>query len=153
MRFIFRMDFVAFYWCNENGNSGGWWGWKPIPVEEEAYAFPERKVSAEKSRGRGGKVLFVTNLKDSGPREVYGQPSSLRSRYVVFNVSAIIELKSALKIRTQYHYSRPDCTRRWHFASKLSGWSECRQCDYPFFAFPYGRWSTTRSWRAGREVS
>lgn len=98
---FFEWTLLPFYGCNENGNRVvDDEDEKPIPVEEEAYAFPGAEGFGRKvTGGRGGKVLFVTNLEDSGPGSLRSAVQSSGSRYVVFNVSGTIELKSALKIR------------------------------------------------------
>ncbi len=96
---FFEWTLLPFYGCTENGNVDDE-DEKPIPVEEEAYAFPGAEGFGRKvTGGRGGKVLFVTNLEDSGPGSLRSAVQSSGSRYVVFNVSGTIELKSALKIR------------------------------------------------------
>lgn len=72
---------------------------KPEPVEEEAYAFPGAEGFGQfATGGRGGKVLFVTNLNDAGPGSFRFAVESSGPRYVIFKVSGTISLKSRLNI-------------------------------------------------------
>lgn len=72
---------------------------KPIPVDEEPFAFPGAEgFGRDATGGRGGKVLFVTNLNDSGPGSLRAALNTSGKRYVLFKVSGTISLKSRLVI-------------------------------------------------------
>ncbi len=52
--------------------------------------------------GRGGKVIVVTNLDDSGAGSFRAACETAGPRIVVFNVAGIVRLKSVLSIRAPY---------------------------------------------------
>lgn len=52
--------------------------------------------------GRGGKVIVVNNLNDSGPGSFRDACEQAGPRIVVFNVAGIIRLKAAVSIRAPY---------------------------------------------------
>jgi len=69
----------------------------PIP------AFPGAEGGGAYSfGGRGGKVIVVTSLEDSGPGTLREACETAGARIVVFNVAGIIRLKSPLIIRAPY---------------------------------------------------
>lgn len=71
----------------------------PIPIQEEAYAFPGAEgFGRNTTGGRGGKVIYVTNLNDSGPGSLRDAIKASGPRYVLFKVSGNIALKSRLFI-------------------------------------------------------
>ena len=72
---------------------------KPSTVQEEALAFPGAEgFGRHATGGRGGKVLFVTNLNDSGEGSMRAALTASGKRYVLFKVSGTIALKSRLVI-------------------------------------------------------
>jgi len=66
-------------------------------------AFPGAEgFGAQSIGGRGGKVLFVTNLDDSGPGSLREAVKTDGPRTVIFRVSGTVALKSAIVINKPY---------------------------------------------------
>ena len=66
-------------------------------------AFPGAEgYGAATPGGRGGKVLIVRNLNDSGPGSFREAIATRGPRIVVFRVAGIIDLKSDIKITEPY---------------------------------------------------
>lgn len=69
----------------------------------EIPAFPGAEGYGSLTRGgRGGKVIAVTNLNDSGPGSLRAAVETEGPRTVVFRVSGTIKLNSPLRIRHPY---------------------------------------------------
>ena len=80
------------------------WAAKEIDLQQaEVPAFPGAEGGGAYSfGGRGGKVIVVTSLADSGPGTLRAACEQGGARTVVFNVAGIIKLKTPLIIRAPY---------------------------------------------------
>ncbi|GHT60976.1 hypothetical protein AGMMS50239_10960 [Bacteroidia bacterium] len=80
--------------------------WAAVPsdlVHAKIPAFPGAEGGGAFSPGgRGGKVIVVTNLEDSGPGSLREACEQGGARIVVFNVAGIIRLKTPLIVRAPY---------------------------------------------------
>lgn len=71
----------------------------PTPVSENALAFPGAEgFGRDATGGRGGTVLFVNNLNDSGVGSFRSAIQTTGPRIIVFNVSGNIKLTSPINI-------------------------------------------------------
>ncbi|RZK67176.1 MAG: polysaccharide lyase, partial [Pedobacter sp.] len=80
------------------------WAGRPSDLpQSELLAFPGAEGGGAYSfGGRGGRVIVVKNLNDSGPGSLRDACEQGGARIVVFNVAGIIKLKSPLIIRAPY---------------------------------------------------
>lgn len=69
----------------------------------QQIAFPGAEGYGKYSiGGRGGKVVFVTNLDDSGPGSFRAACEATFPRIVIFKVGGLINLKSTINIKSPY---------------------------------------------------
>jgi len=80
------------------------WAARPTDLPQaEIPSFPGAEGGGGYSfGGRGGKVIVVTSLEDSGPGTLREACEQGGARIIVFNVAGIIHLKSPLIIRAPY---------------------------------------------------
>ncbi|MCB0064665.1 MAG: hypothetical protein KDE19_21225 [Caldilineaceae bacterium] len=76
---------------------------RPLPQSTALPAFPGAEgFGADTVGGRGGKVIAVTNLNDSGPGSLRAAIAEEGPRIVVFQVGGTIELQSRIDIEHPY---------------------------------------------------
>ncbi len=74
-----------------------------VPAPAETLAFPSAEgFGAYAKGGRGGKVLFVTNLNKSGPGSLREACEAEGARTIIFQVGGTIDLKRNIYIRHPY---------------------------------------------------
>ena len=80
------------------------WASKPEDlIKSNIPAFPGAEGGGMYTPGgRGGKVIVVTSLEDSGPGTFREACETGGARVIVFNVSGIIRLKSPISVRAPY---------------------------------------------------
>lgn len=80
------------------------WAARPNDLpQSELLAFPGAEGGGAYSfGGRGGRVIVVKNLNDSGPGSLRDACEQGGARIVVFNISGIIRIKTPLIIRAPY---------------------------------------------------
>jgi len=80
------------------------WAARPTDLPQAKIpAFPGAEGGGAFSfGGRGGKVIIVTSLEDSGPGTLRDACEQGGARIVVFNVSGIIKLKTPIIVRAPY---------------------------------------------------
>jgi len=96
--FIFVAVFIWIAGCNSDSNPKPETE-NPIQKVEDPFAFPGAEgFGMDASGGRKGKVIFVTNLNDSGPGSLRFAAESSGARHVIFRISGNISLLSKLTI-------------------------------------------------------
>lgn len=76
-----------------------------LPAQAQIPAFPDCEgFGCDTPGGRGGKVVFVTNLNDAGPGSLREALMMTEPRIVVFKVSGTIHLNSHLRLGTDNSY-------------------------------------------------
>jgi len=96
---------ATYYWridevlANNEVEKGNLWRFRPAQL-----AFPDAEGYGRFARGgRGGKVVAVTNLNDSGPGSLReAVTNDIGPRTIVFNTSGIIQLNSRLVLSQPY---------------------------------------------------
>jgi hypothetical protein len=80
------------------------WAGRPTDLPQSAFlAFPGAEGGGAYSfGGRGGRVIVVKNLNDSGPGSLREACEQGGARIIVFNVAGIIRIKTPLIIRAPY---------------------------------------------------
>ena len=72
----------------------------PKPIQEIAIAFPGAEGFGKTATGgRGGKLIKVTNLNDDGAGSLRAAIAETGARYIVFEVSGNIKLKSRIQVK------------------------------------------------------
>lgn len=78
-------------------------GFETVEKEEELLAFPDAEGYGKYTKGgRGGQILEVTNLNDSGEGSLRAAVEAEGPRVVIFKVSGDIMLESELRIKNPY---------------------------------------------------
>ncbi|MCI5083648.1 MAG: hypothetical protein MRY78_18265, partial [Saprospiraceae bacterium] len=68
--------------------------------EKSVIAFPGAEGFGQYTTGgRGGKVIYVTHLKDDGPGSLRKAVETAGPRYILFKVSGTIELEAPLSVK------------------------------------------------------
>jgi len=74
-----------------------------VPAQADVKAFPTAEgFGANSVGGRGGRVIEITNLNDSGPGSFRACAEASGPRICVFRVSGTIDLQRAIEIRQPY---------------------------------------------------
>ena len=75
------------------------WGQDDVGLGSRPIAFPGAEgFGRYATGGRGGQVIFVTNLKDAGPGSLRAALETTGARTVLFKLSGTIDLQSPLRI-------------------------------------------------------
>lgn len=104
--------------------------------------------------GRGGAVMVVTNLNDSGPGSFREACEAGGPRIVLFNVAGIIRLKERIRIRSAlHHHLGSHCAWRRRVHRGQHGRTGDARCHHPSYALPPRRDLGGRAQRFARRQS
>ncbi len=96
---LLLLIFIFFVHCTKNNAPSTPGDNEPEPVQETAVAFPGAEgFGRDATGGRGGQVIKVINLNDSGPGSLRAAVETSGPRIIIFTISGTIILKSTLKI-------------------------------------------------------
>lgn len=96
---LLLLIFIFFVHCKKNNTPSIPDDIEPVPVQETAIAFPGAEgFGRDATGGRGGQVIKVVNLNDSGPGSLRAAVETSGPRFIIFTISGTIILKSTLKI-------------------------------------------------------
>jgi len=93
---------------------------KPVQIVETVLAFPGAEGFGREVTGRGGKVIKVTNLNDTGEGSLRAAVSATGPRIIAFYVSGTIELASRLSISNGDLTTEGQTAWRWNYYQKTT---------------------------------
>ena len=86
-----------------------------FPCMAQKPAFPEAQGGGAASKGgRGGKVIEVTNLNDTGTGSLRACVEASGPRTCIFRVSGVITPLSRMAVQPIHHHRRADGSWRRH---------------------------------------
>ena len=111
------------------------WASKPEDlIKSNIPAFPGAEGGGMYTPGgRGGKVIVVTSLEDSGPGTLREACETGGARIIVFNVAGVIRLKSPISVRAPYNNCRTNSSRRWYLRHRTifpDRYTRCRDSPH-----------------------